>query len=506
MSETSTICPDCGNALPPSVLGVLCPFCLADSVSEELENKPPSSPLVIGPASYERIGPYRVLERLGEGGYGVVYRGLQEKPIRREVAIKILKPGLVSEQALARFEAERQALALMEHSAIAHVYDVGESEEGLPYLVMELIQGAPISTYCEEHALGQEARLRLFCAVCVGIAHAHRRGIIHRDLKPSNILVGEQDGVPIPKVIDFGIAKATESLLTERTLVTRDHQVVGTPAYMSPEQAEMRGGEVDTRSDIYSLGVILYELLTGTTPFPVEELASLPYDEALRLVRTEVPQRPSSRCRDLTRTREQDGVQANRLSQIEPSSDLDWIVMKALEKDPERRYETAQGLARDLERFLRNEPVEARPPTPWYLLGRFVAKHRVPVLAVTAVLLAMVVATIVSVCMYLRAEEQAQLASQNEESARIQAIRAESSEERGKKIFSHADFNQASALLEEGQSSLAVAHLVRALRTDPANEAAATRLLFTLASENWAVPEQVIPIRHGPVKESASMM
>lgn len=470
----------------------MCPFCLASSMAEELENKQEVTP-VLGADSYEQIGPYRVLDRLGEGAYGIVYRAEQERPLHRFVAIKILKAVAVNEHSVARFEAERQALAMMEHPAIAHVYDVGETEEGLPYFVMELIEGDPISTSCQQRELNRDDRLKLFMEVCQGIAHAHRQGIIHRDLKPSNVLVSIEGE---PKIIDFGIAKATENILTERTLVTRDHQVLGTPAYMSPEQARMQGGDVDTRADIYSLGVLLYELLTGTTPFRVEELARLPYDEALRRVRTEDPQRPSSRCRDLTRT--SGATTQTAVLSTSVSIDLDWIVMKALEKEPDRRYETAGALARDIERFLSGEAIEARPPTPGYLLSKFVRRHRIPVLATAAVLVAMIAGTIVSLVMFFRAEENAALAEKNEILAEAEAGKAQESEEDGRRLFSRADFNLADPLLVSRRPGLAVAHLARALRTDPTNQPAASRLLTTLAMENWAEPRYSFPLRHGP--------
>lgn len=469
-------------------------------MAEELENRQVITP-ILGADSYEQLGPYRVLNRLGEGAYGIVYRAEQERPLHRFVAIKILKAVAVNEHSVARFEAERQALAMMEHPAIAHVYDVGETEEGLPFFVMELIEGAPISTHCQEQGLSRDQRLRLFVEICQGIAHAHRQGIIHRDLKPSNVLVSAQDGQTQPKIIDFGIAKATENILTERTLVTRDHQILGTPAYMSPEQARMQGGEVDTRADIYSLGVLLYELLTGTTPFRVEELARLPYDEALRRVRTEDPQRPSSRCRDLTRSDNDPSNNEHSLA-MTISTDLDWIVMKALEKDPERRYETAATFARDVERFLGGEAIEARPPTAGYLISKFVRRHRIPVLAVLSVLVALIVGTIVSLVMFFRAEENAALAERNETLAAAEAVKAQESEEEGRRLFSRADFNLADPLLVSRRPGLAVAHLARALRTDPANHAAASRLLTTLAMENWAEPRYSFPLRHGPARFS----
>lgn len=491
----SSICPDCGNVISSSGLGQLCPFCLASSVADELENRTPVTPVGVSAASYEWIGPYRILDRLGEGGYGVVFRAEQERPLQRTVAIKILKDGAMSEQAVARFEAERQALAMMKHPSIAHVYDVGETDDGLPYFAMELIEGFPISTYCDEAQLALHERLLLFTRVCSAIGHAHRRGIIHRDLKPSNILVSGEGEEALPKVIDFGIAKATETLLTDRTLVTRDHQLVGTPAYMSPEQAAMQGGEVDIRADIYSLGVILYELLTGTTPFRVEELAELPYDESLRKIRTEDPPRPSTRCRDRRRPDAVGG--AKREECFSFRSDLDWVVMKALEKDPARRYETADALARDLERYVKGEAIAARPPTPGYLLRKFVRRHRVSVLAAGAVLLAMVIGTIASLVLYSRAEKAAELAIEKEALAGEQAWLATMSEERRRHEFGRADLLAANRLVESGHPSLALAHLCRAVRTHPTYESAATRLLQLTASQDWPTRKGTTRIAKG---------
>ncbi len=484
------ICPDCGNAIPSAAFGGLCPFCLAATVADELDGR---TPVPKGdrsaPGRADRIGPYRICERLGEGGYGVVYRAEQAPPLQRSVAIKVMKPGVVSDQTVARFEAERQALAMMDHPAIARVYDVGETSEGLPFFVMELIDGEPITSYCERRMLPREARLEIFAEACRAIGHAHRRGIIHRDLKPSNLLVAEEGGVPQPKVIDFGIAKATESLLTERTLVTRDHQLVGTPAYMSPEQAEMGSSEVDTRSDIYSLGVVLYEILTGSVPFDAAQLAGMPYDEALRLVRTADPQRPSARLRASGRGGGGEGPA------LIPT-DLDWIVMRALEKDPRRRYETADAFARDIERFLRGEAIEARPPTPGYVFGKWVRRYKIPALAVSAVLAAMVAGTIVSLKLYFRAEANAAAAEANAEAA-------VSSDRRGRRLFSGADFNLASPLIDDGRSGLAIAHLARAIRSNPQNHAASARLLYTLAAEHWARPEFAAPFEFGPVAFSS---
>src|SRR6266704_57759 len=341
------------------------------------------------------IGPYKLLEQIGEGGFGVVFMAEQTRPVRRKVALKVLKPGMDTRQVVARFEAERQALALMDHPNIAHVFDGGETASGRPYFVMELVRGIPITDYCDQNHLPVRERLGLFISVCHAVQHAHHKGIIHRDLKPTNVLVTLHDGTPVPRVIDFGIAKATGQQLTDKTLFTNFSQMVGTPLYMSPEQAEMSGLDMDTRTDIYSLGVLLYELLTGTTPFDKERLRTAAYDEIRRIIREEEPAKPSTRMSTLGRSglpsrtspARQAGPTADpittqlatiaaqrksdpkRLSQLF-RGELDWIVMKCLEKDRNRRYESANGLAIDLQRYLADEPVEAGPPSAGYRLRK----------------------------------------------------------------------------------------------------------------------------------------
>ena len=326
------------------------------------------------------IGPYKLLEQIGEGGFGVVFLAEQERPVRRRVALKIIKPGMDTRQVIARFEAERQALAMMDHPDIAKVLEAGATESGRPYFVMELVQGVPITEYCDQCNLTTRERLELFLSVCLAVQHAHQKGVIHRDLKPTNVLVAMQDGQPAPKIIDFGIAKAINQRLSEQTLMTGFAQMLGTPLYMSPEQAELSPLGVDTRSDIYSLGVLLYELLTGTTPFDKDRLHAASYDELRRIIREEEPPRPSARISTLaanavTTVADQRRTDARRLSNT-IRGDLDWIVMKCLEKDRNRRYETASALATDIQRYLSDEPIEARPPSAVYRFRKFALRHK----------------------------------------------------------------------------------------------------------------------------------
>ncbi len=357
----------------------------------------PATGLAEGPGA--AIGPYTILEEIGEGGMGVVFLAEQERPVRRRVALKVIKPGMDSRQVVARFEAERQALALMDHPNIARVLDAGATDSGRPYFVMELVRGTPITDYCDEHRLGAEPRLKLFATACQAIQHAHQKGVIHRDIKPSNVLVARVEGADVVKVIDFGVAKAIERPLTEKTLFTAEGQLVGTPAYMSPEQAGLGGLDVDTRTDIYSLGVLLYELLTGTTPIDPVRLRLAGLAEMLRLIREETAPRPSARLSSLGETAttlaDNRGTDVRHLARL-LAGDLDWIMMKALEKDRDRRYGTPAALAEDVERHLRGEPVLARPPSAMYRLSRFARRNRGAVLAVVAVALALVVGAAVA--------------------------------------------------------------------------------------------------------------
>ncbi len=318
----------------------------------------------------DRIGRYKLLQQIGEGGCGVVYMAEQEEPVRRRVAVKVIKLGMDTKNVIARFEAERQALAMMDHPNIAKVLDAGATDTGRPFFVMELVRGIKITEYCDQHSLTTRERLDLFIKVCQAIQHAHQKGVIHRDIKPSNILVTVNDSVAVPKVIDFGIAKATEGRLTDKTLFTQFEALIGTPAYMSPEQAVMTSLDIDTRSDIYSLGVLLYEILTGKTPFDGKELMAAGLDEMRRTIREQEPARPSTRLStmlgaELTTTAKHRQADAPKLINL-LRGDLDWIVMKALEKDRTRRYETANGFASDIQRHLNSEPVSARPPSTAY--------------------------------------------------------------------------------------------------------------------------------------------
>jgi serine/threonine protein kinase len=378
-----------------------------------------------------QIGPYKLLQQIGEGGFGVVFMAEQTTPVRRKVALKVIKPGMDTRQVIARFEAERQALAVMDHPNIARVLDAGTTDSGRPYFVMELVRGVPITAYCDEHNLPIRDRLTLFAAICQAIQHAHTKGIIHRDIKPTNVLVTRQDGQPVVKVIDFGVAKAMGQQLTEKTLFTEFAQMIGTPLYMSPEQAELSSTDIDTRSDIYSLGVLLYELLTGTTPVDKEQLKKAALDEIRRIIREEDPPKPSTR---ISTAEAAPSIAAHR--HTEPTclvrlirGELDWIVMKCLEKDRSRRYESAGALAADLQHYLNDEPVQACPPSAAYRLRKFVRRNKGSLAAALTVAAAvLVLAGVIGwlardrSARHSRLNERVELALRDADSARRRAL------------------------------------------------------------------------------------
>jgi serine/threonine-protein kinase len=463
-------------------------------------------PAPAGPQPFEAVGtvlgPYKLLAPLGEGGFGVVYRAEQTQPVRRHVALKVLRPGMDSRPVIARFEAERQALALMDHPHIARVLDAGEAPPAYaggasrPYFVMELVEGVPLTDFCDRERLPPRERLGLFADVCQAVQHAHQKGIIHRDLKPSNVLVTRQDGQPVVKVIDFGIAKALDQRLTDKTLVTGAAQVIGTPLYMSPEQAEPGGLDIDTRSDIYSLGVLLYELLTGTTPFDRERLHNASFDELRRIIREEEPPRPSTRistlgpvAATLSDQRRSDPRQLRRLLRGE----LDWIVMKCLEKDRNRRYETAAALARDIERYLADEPVEAGPPSAGYRLRKFARKYRRGLLTSGAFLGLLLVGGVVTAGQAVRLahaerDQAIQQARRNLEvhaaldratELRVQARSAKASDP-GRWAEARAMARRAEALLETGPVDPGLAERVESLLRELEQEEKDRRMVATI--------------------------
>lgn len=414
------------------------------------------------------IGRYTLLEKIGEGGFGIVYMAEQKEPVRRLVALKIIKLGMDTRQVVARFEAERQILALLDHPNIAKVFDAGATETGRPYFVMELVQGTPITKYCDKEKLNIEARVDLLIQVCHAIQHAHQKGIVHRDIKPSNVLVTIQDGLPMPKVIDFGIAKATQQELLEKSVFTQYSQLIGTPSYMSPEQAEMAGQDIDTRSDIYGLGVLFYELLTSQTPLDLKKLFNSGYDEICRRIREEEPLKPSTRVITLL---QQERVDIARRRQTDPSKlrhllqgDLDWIVMKCLEKDRTRRYETASELGADLKRHRNHEPVIAGPPSIRYKTAKFVRRYKTAVLGTAIASAALIIGGAV-------ATWQAVLATQALTVARLSEA--------------ELAFDKGQLLGEQGDANQALLWLSRSLKLAPP-DAHTLRMAIRRGISSWA--------------------
>ncbi|UCF16343.1 MAG: serine/threonine protein kinase, partial [Phycisphaerales bacterium] len=387
------------------------------------------SPLIEGPGT--KIGHYELLELIGEGGMGLVYLAQQKEPVKRRVALKIIKPGMDSKEVIARFEAERQALALLDHHNIAHVFDAGTTDTGRPYFVMEHVKGMSITRYCDEHRLDIEQRLRLFREVCEGVHHAHQKGVIHRDIKPSNILISMHGDRAVPKIIDFGIAKAAASTLTEKTMFTFQGQLLGTPEYMSPEQVDLATQDIDTRSDIYSLGVVLYELLSGVLPFDRESLHKIGLAELQHTLREVEPASPSIRLSNLGQ--EAEAIAHKRMTQVVPLArrlhrELEWIPLKAMRKDRCRRYKSASDMADDIQSYLNGNPLLAGPETAMYRVQKFVHKHAGSVATAALVSVAIIIGLLVSIIMGCRAER----ARQQEASARKQVeqalVRAENAE------------------------------------------------------------------------------
>ncbi|MEM7230052.1 MAG: serine/threonine-protein kinase, partial [Planctomycetota bacterium] len=419
----------CGadDSLRAEVESLLRAYAEAGEFLDLPDNDETSAHAAVGEQVGTVIGHYKLLQKIGEGGFGTVYMAEQFEPVRRRVALKIVKPGMDTRQVLARFEAERQALAMMDHPNIARVLDGGATENGRPFFVMELVRGVPITEFCDKNKLSTRERLEIMIDVAVAVQHAHQKGVIHRDLKPTNVLVTVHDGRPVPKVIDFGIAKAISSPLTDKTLFTEFRQMVGTPQYMSPEQAEMSGIDIDTRTDIYSLGVLLYELLTGTPPLPARELRQAGLVEMQRVIREVEPPRPSMRLStmgdELELIARSRSVEPSNLSRV-MRGDLDWIVMTALDKDRQRRYPSANDFASDLQRYLDDQPVTAVPPSAMYRMRKLVRRNRVAVTAASIVITALLTSVILATTFAIYAGQSLDRARDSERVAKVQQGKA----------------------------------------------------------------------------------
>jgi serine/threonine protein kinase len=453
------------------------------------------------------IGPYELLEQIGEGGFGTVWVADQERPVRRRVALKISKLGMDTKEVIARFEQERQALAMMDHPHIAKVFDAGATQWGRPYFVMELVRGIKITDYCDRENLPTAERLALFVQVCQAVQHAHQKGIIHRDLKPSNILVTLHDGVPVPKVIDFGVAKATQQQrLSDLTIYTQFQQMIGTPLYMSPEQAGMSGLDIDTRTDIYALGVLLYELLTGRTPFDPKVLMEAGLDEIRRVIREEEPPKPSTALQTMAadarasvaQHRQSDGAKMARLLRGE----LDWIVMKALEKDRIRRYETANGFAEDIRRYLANEPVTAAAPSAAYLFRKFARRHQAPLGLAALIVVVLVAATGISwwqmkLAVVAKKETADALGEVKKGKAEVDRKNTEQSAMLAE--AARSDRLVAEEKLQAGLEREAFVHLARACEYDPLSTLAAQKAAAALNTWQHPLPATILAGHEGDV-------
>ena len=523
-------CPKCGVPLPGEGWEGLCPKCLvrisleqppgpeereprpaavgAAAAVPDTDVSPDSGPGIEQPGTV--IGRYKLLQQIGEGGFGMVFMAEQMEPVQRKVALKVIKAGMDTREVISRFEAERQALALMDHPNIARVLDGGATANGRPYFVMELVRGAPITEYCDQCTLSTRERLDLFIQVCRAVQHAHQKGVIHRDLKPTNVLVTLHDGEPVPKVIDFGVAKALGQKLTQKTLFTRFEQMIGTPAYMSPEQAALSGLDIDTRSDIYSLGVLLYELLTGVTPFDRETLAKAALDEIRRMIRETEPPKPSTRLASLG----QPLAEVAKRRHAEPAAlcrsvrgDLDWITMKAMEKDRQRRYETVNGLAADIQQYLNNEPVMARPPSGFYRLQKLVRRNQLAFAAGASIVAALAIGLAVSTFFYFKERSERYRAVENEKDALAAALESFRLTSALGRLSGHSpDWSNTVPALRKAASGWSRERIRRELRDRPELQAELLHYLGHIAEFDGSVANSLSVSEAGDFAESALLL